>query len=206
MRAIVKKSLVVFVPESDAERAELDGLGARCDGHLFRLAHAGEGLQFFHVGPEDAVRARPINITSRAPAPLNLIANFAHTPFTLDGRDYASVEGFWQSLKVAGPAERARIAGLHGGQAKRAAADIEAPDVFDYDGTAVRAGTWDHWQLMRRACIAKFTQSEGARAALLSTGDRPLTHKVKRDSHTIPGVVMADIWMAVRARLRAPSS
>ncbi len=56
--------------------------------------------------------------------------------------------------------------------------------------------------LMRRACAAKFSQNESAREALLSTGDRPLTHKIKRDSQTIPGVIMADIWMRIRTRLR----
>jgi hypothetical protein len=55
---------------------------------------------------------------------------------------------------------------------------------------------------MRAACHAKFTQNDRARRALLSTGDRPLTHRMKRDSETIPGVVMADVWMRIRARLR----
>jgi predicted NAD-dependent protein-ADP-ribosyltransferase YbiA (DUF1768 family) len=56
--------------------------------------------------------------------------------------------------------------------------------------------------LMRRACKAKFEQNENARAALLGTGTRPLVHLVRPDSRTIPGVVMADIWMKLRADLR----
>ena len=37
--------------------------------------------------------------------------------------------------------------------------------------------------------------------ALVGTGDRPLMHKTRRDSRTIPGVVMADIWMRIRRTL-----
>jgi predicted NAD-dependent protein-ADP-ribosyltransferase YbiA (DUF1768 family) len=54
---------------------------------------------------------------------------------------------------------------------------------------------------MKQACRAKFTQNAEARAALLSTGERPLTHRVRRDSATIPGVIMADIWTRIRATL-----
>jgi hypothetical protein len=41
-----------------------------------------------------------------------------------------------------------------------------------------------------------------AREALLSTGDRPLTHRVRRDSTTIPGAIMAEFWMRIRRSLR----
>jgi predicted NAD-dependent protein-ADP-ribosyltransferase YbiA (DUF1768 family) len=51
---------------------------------------------------------------------------------------------------------------------------------------------------MRRACEAKFAQHEGARTALLDTGERWLTHRVRKDSRTIPGAIMADIWMRIR--------
>jgi len=36
---------------------------------------------------------------------------------------------------------------------------------------------------------------------LLATGERPLVHHVPRDSRTIPGVIMAEIWMALRSEL-----
>ena len=65
----------------------------------------------------------------------------------------------------------------------------------------MRVGTRDHWCLMERACAAKFTQNEVARAALRDTGSRPLEHRLRRDSRTIPGAVMADIWMRLRAKL-----
>ena len=55
---------------------------------------------------------------------------------------------------------------------------------------------------MEAACRAKFAQNEVARAALLATGSRPLTHVVRRDSRAIPGVIMASIWMRIRSDLR----
>jgi predicted NAD-dependent protein-ADP-ribosyltransferase YbiA (DUF1768 family) len=55
---------------------------------------------------------------------------------------------------------------------------------------------------MKKACRAKFEQSAEANAALLATADRPLPHVVRHDSKTIPGVVMAEIWMRIRNDLR----
>jgi predicted NAD-dependent protein-ADP-ribosyltransferase YbiA (DUF1768 family) len=57
---------------------------------------------------------------------------------------------------------------------------------------------------MGRATIAKFEQNANAREALLSTGDRPLTHQMKNDSKTIPGAILAEIRMRARASLRQP--
>jgi predicted NAD-dependent protein-ADP-ribosyltransferase YbiA (DUF1768 family) len=57
---------------------------------------------------------------------------------------------------------------------------------------------------MGRATIAKFEQNANAREALLSTGDRPLTHQMKNDSKTIPGAILAEIRMRTRAGLRQP--
>jgi predicted NAD-dependent protein-ADP-ribosyltransferase YbiA (DUF1768 family) len=112
------------------------------------------------------------------------------------------VEAFWQSLRFA-IEERARIAAMDGAAAKQASAEQAYGSHVIYAGKAVSVGTWDHWQLMRRACLAKFDQNEDARLALLATGGRPLIHKVRRDSRTIPGVIMAEIWMALRESLLA---
>jgi hypothetical protein len=59
---------------------------------------------------------------------------------------------------------------------------------------------------MERACRAKFEQCHEAREALLSTGTRPLTHRMRRDSKSIPGVIMADIWMRIRRHLQKAES
>jgi predicted NAD-dependent protein-ADP-ribosyltransferase YbiA (DUF1768 family) len=146
--------------------------------------------------------SEPIDIGSRV---VNrdhaLISNFAATPFQLDGRRYPSVEGFWQSLRFPDEADRARVAALSGTAAKRAGRSSHWGTTFDYDGTRIAVGHADHWNLMERACEAKFAQNPRASRALLATGVRPLRHRAGIDSRSIPGVVMAGIWMRVRARM-----
>jgi predicted NAD-dependent protein-ADP-ribosyltransferase YbiA (DUF1768 family) len=154
------------------------------------------------LGLEAEARREPLNITSRSPEPLRLIGNFAHTPFELDDRSYASIEGFWQGLKFPDEADRRRLAMMHGSAAKDAGYHAPAADTPTFGGKTIRIGTWDHWQLMKRACVAKFDQHDAARAALLSTGRRPLVHQTRPDSRTIPGVIMAEIWTRIRQQLQ----
>jgi predicted NAD-dependent protein-ADP-ribosyltransferase YbiA (DUF1768 family) len=153
-------------------------------------------------GQDAAQTPEPLNITfDEAPMPLRLISNLAETSFEMDGRFYSSVEGFWQGLKFPGEADRQRIAELSGHEAKKAGPKSEPGDRFVYDGREIVAGTVDHWALMERANLAKFEQDEDARAALLSTGSRPLVHRAPVDSRTIPGIVMGDIWIRLREKL-----
>jgi predicted NAD-dependent protein-ADP-ribosyltransferase YbiA (DUF1768 family) len=199
----IHKGGLVLRPDGDGD-ASLASWGAQHAGQVFRLRATNDGTVRLHaIGPEDEACRVPINITSRSPGELKLISNFAAAHFTLDGLDYASVEGFWQGLKFPDDADRRRLAALVGSKAKDAGYHAPKLDGFTYAGATVRVGTWDHWQLMEKACLAKFEQCEAPRAALLSTGRRPLVHQVKPDSRSIPGVIMADIWMRIRAGLQA---
>jgi predicted NAD-dependent protein-ADP-ribosyltransferase YbiA (DUF1768 family) len=196
----LRKNLLVLRPEEGDDNSLADWLAAH-DGQVFRLRHK-DGAALHALGPEAEARREPINITSRAPMPLKLASNFAHTPFVLDGLDYASIEGFWQGLKFPDEADRRRLAAMHGSAAKDAGFYAPASETVLFGGERIRVGTWDHWQLMERASMAKFSQHEGAREALLSTGKRPLVHQVRPDSKSIPGVIMAEIWTRIRARLQ----
>jgi predicted NAD-dependent protein-ADP-ribosyltransferase YbiA (DUF1768 family) len=203
MRVQFNPDTLILVPDSDAEASELAAWKARHDGFVFALAaDAGSGARLTTLGPRAEACREPINVYSANPDPrIRIIANFAPTPFTLDGMRYACVEAFWQSLRFPLD-ERTRIAALDGATAKRASDERPYGSHVHYAGEAIAVGTYAHWQLMRRACEAKFAQNEDASAALLATGERPLVHRVRPDSLTIPGVVMADIWMALRTRLR----
>src|SRR5262249_38938650 len=127
----------------------------------------------------------------------------ATAPFELDGRSYQSVESFWQGLKFPHDADRRRLAMADGARARAEGETQGYGATISYETREIVVGTWPHWQLMDKACRAKFQQNTEARAALLATRERPLTHIVRRDSRTIPGVIMADIWMRIRKRLRS---
>jgi len=194
MRLCMEGGKAILLAETEHERAALRAIGSRFATQDLRITRSGNPLVLAHV--------EPINITfDSVPMPLQLIANLAEAPFELDGRRYASTEGFWQGLKFPDEASRQRIAGMSGHEAKSAAPPLGPGDWVVYEGKNVCVGTLDHWALMERACRAKFTQHAGARSALLSTGGTPLVHKVEPDSRTIPGIVMADIWTRIRADL-----
>lgn len=204
MRVRLKDGLLLVTAESDEEQSELAAWAHRAEGQVFAFSNQDpKTLKFVSRGLEADACRLPLNITSRIDDPvLRLISNLAETPFELDGRRYASVEGFWQGLKFSEQARRDQIATLSGLEARRAGAAAAALDAFDYEGSPIRTGTYDHWALMKRACHAKFTQHAAACAALLGTGERPLVHRTRLDSRTIPGAVMAEIWMKLRTKLR----
>ena len=205
MRVLPKDGLIVLVPDDGDDAATLRTLAAGSADHVFHLVPQGAaGVALHDLGPRAEACAEPINIHSgMADERLRVIGNFAATPFELDGLRYGSTEGFWQSLKYPDEADRRRVAALHGAEAKQAGEAATPRDVIVYQGRSVPFGRPPHWALMARACQAKFEQNEAARLALLSTGQRPLQHRVRPDSETIPGIIMADIWMRIRARLRA---
>lgn len=203
MRAQLKANIVVLLPDTDDEGKALASWSSHHTDVAFVLKPNKErGATLRALGPRVEACREPINVYSASPEPaIRLIANFAPTPFTLDGTRYACVEAFWQSLRF--PQQlQGRIAALDGIAAKHASHDQPYGSHVSYRGRPIPTGTYAHWQLMRRACRAKFEQNDNARTALLATGDRPLEHKVRPDSRTIPGVVMADIWMTLRRQLR----
>lgn len=204
MKVLLKHGYLILIPQSEGECAELTQWKAPHEGQVFLVrAGEGEGLALANLGSRADVCQEPLNVISNSTSPqVQLLSNFAPTPFVLDERVYASVESFWQGLKFDREADRRRIAALSGKQARAEGEAQGYGETLCYQGERIRVGTHEHWQLMERACWAKFTQHEEARAALLATGERPLTHRVRRDSRTIPGVIMAEIWMKIRRRLQ----
>lgn len=202
MKLSLRNDVIGLSAETDAER-EICALLMAADRHVFQLHCATDrGFALAELGPEDDACRAPLNITQSVEARFQPVSNLAHTPFDLDGARYASIEGFWQGLKFDDPKQRARIARLWGAEAREAGKPAGQPPAFPYGGEGVAAGSPEHRNLMRRACAAKFDQHDGARAALLATGRRWLTHRTRRDSRTIPGAIMAQIWMDLRTALQ----
>lgn len=203
MKTLLQDERLVLIPETTAEAAELAAWRERHAQHVLLVpAEQHRGLALADLGVKEAACREPINVISTHRDPgIRILSNFATTPFELDGRPYRTVEGFWQGLRFDDEAERVRLSQATGIVAKRAGRERPYGAFVNYGGCAVRVGSPDHWALMERACQAKFTQSDAARAALVATAPRPLEHRVRRDSKSIPGVIMANIWMRIRARL-----
>jgi predicted NAD-dependent protein-ADP-ribosyltransferase YbiA (DUF1768 family) len=208
MKVLLKRQTLVLVPETEADRASLDEWKTARTGHVFHVhTHTGEAMVLGDLCPREDACNEPINISSTCAHPAGrLISNFAPTPFALDGREYACVEAFWQGLKFANESERRGVASLDGPAARKAGEEQGYGATVTYEGREIVVGTWEHWQLMEAACVAKFTQHDEAQAALLSTGERPLQHRMRRDSRAIPGAIMAEIWMRIRAMVRSRPS
>ena len=125
---------------------------------------------------------------------LGILSNFAATPFTLRGRRYASVEGFWQMMlypegpgdpraKAPGitwPHSRQQVARMTGFEAKDAGTLAQENmrkmgiDWVTFEGRRIpyrskRKG--DHYRLILEAMRAKLAQNPKVREILLSTGD-----------------------------------
>jgi predicted NAD-dependent protein-ADP-ribosyltransferase YbiA (DUF1768 family) len=194
---------VIGLSAETPEEQEICEILALANGHIMQLhASSRRGVALSMIGPEEDARRAPLNIVQSIAPRYAPISNLAHTPFEIDGQRYASIEAFWQGLKQPDPVHRRTMAKLWGSEAKERGSSLDQPETFPYQGEIITTGSPEHWALMRAACDAKFTQNDAARIALLETGERWLTHKVRRDSRTIPGAIMADIWMRIRARLR----
>jgi predicted NAD-dependent protein-ADP-ribosyltransferase YbiA (DUF1768 family) len=204
MRVLLKHELIVLIPESADETHELETWRVAHDTHVFCAgAMNGHALELHGLGKRVEACREPINVVSNSADPVaRMIGNFATAPFELDGQRYRSVESFWQGLKYSKDSERRRVAELEGARARAEGEKQGYGPTVSYGGQEIVTGTWAHWQLMEKACRAKFAQNPEAADALLATGCRLLTHLVRRDSKTIPGVIMAAIWMRIRKDLR----
>src|SRR5262249_51214254 len=122
VRVILKPDLLVVLPESEAETGALRTWTEPRPDHVFHLAvEANGGTILRDLGARDDACREPINIVfDTTEARWQPISNLAFAPFELDGRSYASVEGFWQGLKSDDDAVRRRIAALAGLEAKNA--------------------------------------------------------------------------------------
>ncbi len=123
------------------------------------------------------IEERPVNIGSKSAEPAeSQMSNFEHAPFTLDGRQFASVEGFYVWLKWSGdPAKQAIAQTLSGSQAKAFGRPSTATTA-EYDGTIVQLGSPEHHALIKRAIQAKLENHPDIARNFVSTYPRPIIH------------------------------
>lgn len=95
----LKPNLLLITAPSQEHQETLIPWAKDVDGHAFILqVQDTQTIRLISRGPESDACREPINVTSRSPIrEIQLISNFAHTPFELDGVLYGSVEAFWQT-------------------------------------------------------------------------------------------------------------
>lgn len=145
----------------------------------------------WEILPQDA---KPGEVILSKRTELGVFSNFAHTPFELDGKVFASVEGLWQSLKFPDPqypdermnvsewiftreeVERmvsfeAKRAGDHANQLFRihGLKNVNWKNHF-FDYVDDSHGSAFHYDLIKKALKAKLDQTSGLWELLLKTG------------------------------------
>jgi ribA/ribD-fused uncharacterized protein len=105
------------------------------------------------------------------------LCNFAPSPFQVDGKEFATVEHFFQSVKFSDDPlymEKIRTAETPL-EAKRLGRSRDHPMRKDWDTYRIDA--------MYAALSAKFAQNPALRDMLISTGDRFLAHDSPHDTY-----------------------
>ncbi len=130
----------------------------------------------------------PINISSAAEEEIGrLMSNFGATPFTLDGRRYASVESFYVGLKFLDEESRAKVAGMPGNHAYAFGKSSTLKET-EYRGQRFALGGPEHHALVARAIRAKLNKHPGLARDFAATHPRPIVHVTREPER--PGTFM----------------
>ncbi len=156
---------------------------------------------------------------------LGILSNFAHTPFTLGSKKYQSVEGFWQMMKfpegvkdlrskfigLEWKHKREEVAQMVAFKAKRAGSaaskNMEKMGInwVTYNGKKIIYRTQKkgkHYDLIRRAMLAKLNQNPKVKEVLLSTGNLILVPDHMQAPDAPPAWKYNAIWMEIRSGLQ----
>lgn len=156
---------------------------------------------------------------------LGVFSNFAATPIIFHNVKYASIEGFWQSLKYPENANdpraqfpnltwaytREEVMQLTAETAKKAGdlanANMKKMGIawvsfegerFDYRGN----GQEKHYQIIEAISKAKVEQNPEIKKLLLETGNLTLKPDHKSESQELPSYRYYDIYMKIRKELQ----
>lgn len=124
-----------------------------------------------------------IDIYSKGEYPSDALSNFYAHSFVLDGRNYASMEGFLQSLKVKNAAKASKICALSGAKAKAAGKRHslwKLTKTLYYNGKPIKRDSAEFDSLITKAYDALF-ENEKFKAALKGSENKLLEHSVGKD-------------------------
>ena len=119
---------------------------------------------------------KPLNVFSLSDEEIGrLMSNFANTPFTLDGIEYASVESFYVSLLFLEEEKKAKMRKLYGIVVKRMGKKSRLTRTC-YGGEWFDLGSETHIALIKRAIAAKLGAHPAIASTFVATLPRPITH------------------------------
>jgi predicted NAD-dependent protein-ADP-ribosyltransferase YbiA (DUF1768 family) len=123
-----------------------------------------------------------MDIQSGNKYPSCALSNFAPHPFTLDGIEINSMEGFLQSLKFKNEDMQVHICTLVGFKAKKSGShkNWQSTQTLYWKGKSIKRDSQDYQDLLDNAYGAMFDQNKSARSALLATNKATLTHSIGR--------------------------
>ncbi len=117
-----------------------------------------------------------LNVYSRSDEEIGrLMSNFAPTPFTIDGVEYASVEGFYVSLLFLEDEKREKVRKLYGIVVKNMGKKSKLTETT-YGGETFALGSDKHVELIKRAIRAKLEAHPAIATAFVATDPRPIVH------------------------------
>lgn len=156
---------------------------------------------------------------------LGILSNFAATPFEYRGKEYASIEGFWQAMKypegpndpranypgVKWPYTRAEVEQMIGFEAKDAgkiaSANMKKMKIrwITFEGKRIYYRTKDqkkHFNLIYSVSWAKVKQNPEVKKILLRTGNLELLPDHVQAPDSPPAYRYYEIYMDIREKLR----
>ena len=175
----------------------------------------------WEILPQEAEYGKDVILSKRTE--LGIFSNFAATPFTLDGKKYASVEGFWQMMKYPDPQDkddpryrkdlvwkytRDEVEKLTGFEAKDAGDATKENyqklgiSFISYKGNRIEykgKNKQEHYELIFRAIQSKIDQNEKAKTLLKATGTLILRPDHIQDADAPPAYRYYDILMKIRS-------
>jgi predicted NAD-dependent protein-ADP-ribosyltransferase YbiA (DUF1768 family) len=123
---------------------------------------------------------RAVDIGSGNGYPASALSNFAPHPFVLDGVAITSMEGFLQSLKFSNPEMQRHVCTLVGraAKAKGKGKNWQRTGKLHWQGREIDRFSEEYQELLDRAFETLYTTNEGARKALLASGEAVLEHSM----------------------------
>jgi hypothetical protein len=130
-----------------------------------------------------------MDIHSGGAYPASKLTNFAANFFIFFGIEVAGMEGLLQAFKFDKLHMQIHVCTLFGMAAKKKGAkrNWRRDQTLYWQGKEYDRHGQEYQDLLLAAYMAMFTQNEGARRALLATGNATFTHSIgkKRESETV---------------------